>query len=62
MLARHRQHLYVLPDTVTLDAFQPLNTFEDMTAFEVKLTTDTDLKLTLVSNNYYPVLTKKDCS
>lgn len=37
-----------VPDTSVLDEFLPLKTYEDMTAFEVKLTTDSDFKLALV--------------
>lgn len=39
-----------VPDTSVLDEFLPLSTYKDMTAFEVKLTTDSDFKLTLVSD------------
>lgn len=35
------------PDTSILNEFLPLNTYEDMTAFELKLATDSDLKQTL---------------
>lgn len=39
-----------VPDTSVLDEFLPLSTYQDMTASEVKLTTDSDFKLTLVSD------------
>lgn len=44
------------PDTSILNEFLPLNTYEDMTAFELKLATDSDLKQTLVSHISFIIL------
>lgn len=38
-----------VPDDSILDAFMAVSTYKDMTAFEVKLATDSDFKLTLVN-------------
>ena len=37
-----------IPDTSVLDEFLPLQTYEDLTVFENKLSTDSTLKLALV--------------
>ena len=37
------------PDTSVLDEYLPFKSYDDLTAFEEKLTADSDLKLALVS-------------